>query len=114
MEAEIAEKMGLIMKALGANFSLNSKPMAYKEIFSNNSLLPAIAKRADQLCSLCLGYGIGVTFEDEKGTLLGVKAKFDEITPDVLRYLCITDVMNELVKVAPSKDAVPLDELMYD
>ena len=114
MEAEIAEKMTLIMKELGANFSLNGKPMTYQEVFSNHGLLPAIARRADQLASLCLGYGIGADFEDEKGTLLGVRAKFDDVTPDVLRYLCMTDVMNELIKMAPSKDAVALDELMYD
>ena len=36
------------------------------------------------------------------------------VTPDILRILCITDVMNELAKAASNRQAVALDELMYD
>ena|SRR3990167_2570256 len=111
---KIANVMSEIMRAMGASFMLNGKPVTYAEVFSNTGLLPAIARRADQLCSLCLGYGIGVTFEDDKTTLLGVKVKFDEITPEILRYLCMTDVLSELIKISPAKEAVALDELMYD
>lgn len=111
---EIADKMALVMETMGANFTLNGKPTTYAEVFSETGLLPAIVRRADQLCSLCLGYGIGVSFEDEAGTLLGVKVTFDNVTPNVLRYLCMTDVMCELMKAASSPDAIPLDELMYD
>ena len=69
---------------------------------------------ADQLSSLCLGYGIGVTFDEVEKSTLGVKAKFDDITPDILRLACITDVICELVNSAPTKGVTPLDELMYD
>lgn len=101
-------------KAMRANFTLNSKPIKYEEVFSDVGLLPALARRADQLCSLCLGYGIGASFEDAKDTKLGIKVKFDEVTPDVLRLLCLCDVINELMNSAPSRDLTPLDELMYD
>ncbi len=111
---KLVNVMSAIMKGMRVGFSLNGKPMTYAEVFSNEGLLPAIARRADQLCSLCLGYGIGANFEDEKGTLLGVKVSFDSVTPDVLRYLCMTDVLNELVKVSPTPESVALDELMYD
>jgi intracellular multiplication protein IcmS len=47
-------------------------------------------------------------------SLLGQKVKFDAYTPEVLRLLCITDVIHELAKSSPSKDAIPLDELLYD
>ena len=111
---KILSTMSAIMRTIGANFTLNGKPITYVEVFSNAGLLPAIARRADQLCSLCLGYGIGVTFEDDKSTLLGIKVKFDEVTPEILRYLCMADVVSELIKISPAKGAVALDELMYD
>lgn len=114
MAANIPEVLGLIMKTMGVGFTLNSRPITYAEVFADTGLMPAIARRADQLCSLCLGYGIGVTFEDEKGAVLGTRVKFDEVTPDILRYLCITDVLSELIKTSSTKEATPLDELMYD
>lgn len=111
---DIKKKLIKISQALSANFTLNDKPITHEEVFADTGLLPAIARRADQLCSLCLGYGIGITFDEAEGSVLGVKVIFDEVTPNVLRYLCITDVICELINVAPSKDVTPLDELMYD
>ena len=103
-----------IAKVMGANFTLNGRPLSYIEVFSDTGLLPAIARRADQLCSLCLGYGIGASFEEAQQSLLGVSVSFDEVTPNVLRLMCITDVLSELVRNGPSSAATPLDELMYD
>jgi len=110
----LQKNLCLIAKAMQAKFYIKDKFVSYEEVFSTKGLLPAIARRADQLCSLCLGYGIGATFEDTEGTLLGVQVKFDDVTPDVLRYMCITDVMSELIQAGGSKDRTPLDELMYD
>jgi intracellular multiplication protein IcmS len=107
-------KLCNIAKALNGNFTLNSRPITYDEVFNDVGLLPAISRRADQLCSLCLGYGIGVTFDEAEKALLGVRVVFDDVTPDTLRFLCITDVLNELIKAGPSKESTPLDELMYD
>lgn len=103
-----------VARAMGARFSLNSRPMTLDEVFSPTGLLPAIARRADQLSSLCLGYGIGVTFEETEGATLGVKVIFDDITPNVLRILCITDVLNELIQPTPRGEMTSLDQLMYD
>jgi intracellular multiplication protein IcmS len=111
---EIQKRMCQIAKKLNAKFYLNDKFMTHQEVFAQTGLLPAIARRADQLCSLCLGYGIGVSFEEVEGSLLGTKVIFDDVTPNVLRYLCMTDVINELIKAGPSADKTPLDELMYD
>lgn len=111
--ADISNKMCAIAKELKASFTFSGKPITYEEVFSVSGLLPGLAKRADQLAMLCLGYGLGVTFEDAEGTLLGMKVKFDEMTPDILRYLFITDVLSELIKVSTSKDRVSLDELLY-
>jgi len=110
----VSKKMTAVAKTLGAKFVLHDRPVSYAEIFSDTGLLPAIARRADQLCSLCLGYGIGVSFEEAEGSTLGVKVKFDEVTPNVLRYLCMTDVLTEIIQSNAAADAVSLDELMYD
>jgi intracellular multiplication protein IcmS len=103
-----------IAKGFNTTFTLNDRPISYEEIFKDTGLLPAIARRADQLCSLCLGYGIGVSFDESDKSTLGVRVTFDDVTPNVLRYMCITDVLSELINAAPSRDRIPLDELMYD
>lgn len=103
-----------LAKVMKVNFTLRDKPVSYEEVFSDAGLLPAIAKRADQLCSLCLGYGIGVVFQDVDKSVTGVKTQFDDVTPNVLRFLCICDVIKELEKSSPYRDRIPLDELLYD
>jgi intracellular multiplication protein IcmS len=111
---ELTKQLCAVAKKLGANFTFNGRPMSYQEVFAETGLLPAIARRADQLCSLCLGYGIGLSFEEAEKSVLGVKVAFDDITPNILRLLCITDVISELIYSGPSKSETPLDELMYD
>ena len=111
---EIGKKLSSISKTLEANFTLNDKPISYKEVFAETGLLPALSRRADQLCSLCLGYGLGVSFDESENAMLGVRVIFDDATPDVLRLLCITDVICELIQSSPTSGSVPLDELMYD
>ncbi len=111
---DISEQMAKVARAMNAQFSLNGRPMTMEEVFANTGLLPGIARRADQLSSLCLGYGIGVTFEEAEGTALGVKAVFDEITPHSLRILCMIDVLTELIKGSGRGGVTALDQLLYD
>lgn len=108
------EKLKIIVKNLKVQFTLRDKPITRSEVLSEAGLLPSICRRADQLSSLCLGYGIGVTFEEEQGALLGVRVKFDNITPDILRYLCIVDVLSELIHNNTVNGVTKLDELLYD
>ena len=110
----IEKKMAKIAKGLGANFTLNDRSITYEEVFKDTGLLPAIARRADQLSSLCLGYGIGATFEEAEKSTLGVRVSFDDVTPNVLRLMCMTDVLCELIKSGPSSNLTPLDEVRYD
>jgi intracellular multiplication protein IcmS len=114
MSVDMSVEMGKIARTMGLRFSLNGRPMTIEEVFAPTGLLPAISRRADQLASLCLGYGIGITFEEAEGSVLGVKVMFDEVTPNVLRMLCITDVLNELTAATPRGEMAPLDQLMYD
>jgi len=111
---DISELISKVARTMGARFSLNGRPMMMEEVFAPAGLLPGIARRADQLCSLCLGYGIGVTFEETTGAVLGVTVVFDDITPNVLRMLCMTDVLYELMQPTPRGEMTTLDQLMYD
>jgi len=111
---DISEMVVKIARSMNVHFSLNGRPMTADEVFAPTGLLPAISRRADQLSSLCLGYGIGATFEEAEGAVLGVKVIFDDLTPSVLRLLCITDVLHELTQSTPSGEVTPLDQLMYD
>ncbi len=107
MERDISKCMAKIAASMNAKFYLNDRFVSFDEVFSETGLLPAIAKRADQLCSLCLGYGLGATYDESEGALLGIRVVFDEVTPNVLRLLCMTDVMNELIQGGPSVIILP-------
>ncbi|OGT60082.1 MAG: type IV secretion protein IcmS [Gammaproteobacteria bacterium RIFCSPHIGHO2_12_FULL_43_28] len=111
---DISEQMCKAARLLGGNYTLNGRPMTMEEVFAPSGLLPGIARRADQLASLCLGYGIGVTFEETEGAVLGVKVVFDDMTPNVLRLLCMIDVLNELMRGVPRGGMAALDQLLYD
>src|SRR3989338_5415819 len=110
----LEKKLSAMVKVMKTNFTLKSSVIPPKEIFMDTGLLPGLTKRADKLAQLCLGYGLGATYEDVEGAILGVKVNFDEFTPEVLRLLCITDVLYELAKSSPTRGEVALDELMYD
>ena len=114
MEQDLSKCMVLIAARMRARFYLNDRMISAEDVFATTGLLPAIARRADQLCSLCLGYGLGITFTDAEQALLGHQVNFDNVTPNTLRLLCMTDVLHELVQGSPNTDYTPLDELMYD
>lgn len=114
MAVNISEQMIKIVRAMNGRFSLNGRPMLTEEVFSVTGLLPGMARRADQLSSLCLGYGIGVTFEEAEGSALGVKVIFDDATPNTHRLLCLIDVVSELMKGTQRGEMTSLDQLLYD
>ncbi len=113
-EHPIVPQICAIARTLRCNFTLRDQAISIEQVFAETGLLPAIIRRADQLCSFCLGYGLGVSFEEAQGGMLGVRVKFDEATPNSLRLLCAADVIIELMQHAPSRDMTPLDDLMYD
>lgn len=111
---DITQLMIKAARAMNGRYSLNGRPLTMEEVFSPTGMLPGIARRADQLASLCLGYGLGVTFEDAEGTPLGINVTFDELTPNALRVLCMIDVLNELMRGTGKGDLASLDQLLYD
>lgn len=110
---ELHEQIENIAKVLRCNFTLRDAPISTSEVFALNGLLPSIMRRADQLCSFCLGYGLGLTFESVSGSMTGSRVIFDDASPNSLRLLCATDVLVELMQSAPTRDSTPLDELIY-
>lgn len=110
----ISKDLAAIANQLNAKFQLHNSPISFEEVFSEAGMLPAIARRADQLCSLCLGYGLGVTFESVSTSRLGEKVIFDDVTPNVLRYLCIADVLSEIIHNNTIGGMTTLDDLMYE
>ncbi len=111
---QIDEILTSLVKQLKISFTFKGKPMPYQEVFSTHGLLPGLAKRADQLASLAIGYGIGAQIESDEQTLLGKRVAFDEYTPSSLRILCLLDTICDIAKNSPSANVVSLDELLYD
>src|SRR5258708_1117481 len=107
-------KLALIAQDLQINFTLNGKFLPIDDVFAERGLLPAIMRRADQLSSFCLGYGLGINFESDSDARLGVICQFDENVADAFRLLCATEIFYELIEAATDKHNIALDDLMYD
>ena len=107
----IVTKIIAIAKVMNCKFTVKSEEIAIEKAFSAVGLLPAIMRRADQLCSFCMGYGLGVTFDRADNSILGVSVQFDNKIPISLRLLCFTDVILEIVHTSSSSQLVPLDSL---
>lgn len=113
MSIDLQSVLVSISKKYNVNYSFDGKPLEYGQVFADEGFLPGLAKRADELCSVCLGYGIGVTYSEVKGAPLGVKVLFDNVTPKILRVMCLTDVLLEFINGSKGKSSVALDELQY-
>ncbi len=111
---QISDAMVSIAKLLRCQFVLKDQPISAEQVFATTGLLPAMTKRADQLATFCLGYGLGATYEDSSDSMLGSKVIFDDKTPNGLRVMCLTDVLIEFIQMAPSREQTPLDDLAYD
>lgn len=106
--------MASVAVELGCKYTLKGAVAAPEELFKTTALLPAIMRRADQLCSFCLGYGLGVEFGRADGTMLGISVTFDDKVSNALRLLCATDVLIEIIQNSPNQQQVALDELLLD
>lgn len=110
----LGKKLALIAQDLQINFTLNGKVVPMEDVFADHGLLPAIMRRADQLSSFCLSYGLGINFEQDSDARLGVICQFDNNVPDAFRLLCATEIFYELIEAATDKHNIALDDLMYD
>lgn len=104
----------LVSKEMRIGFSLHDKPLSSSEVFAETGLLPAILRRADQLCSFCFGYGLGIAFDEADNSRLGIKVRFNDEVPNVLRLMCAVEILFELAEASTDRNKIPLDDLMYD
>jgi len=111
---DIGMQVAAIAKQLGCKFTVKGVVTDPVELFSTKGLLPEIMRRADQLSSFCLGYGLGVDFNHDAGALLKATVNFDDKSSSALRLLCAADVLVEIVQNSPNPQQVALDELMMD
>ena len=114
IKQDLPMQIAAIAKELGCKFTLKGAEVNPVDVFTVKGLLPAIMRRADQLCSFCLGYGLGVDFSRAEGTTLGVTVNFDDKGANALRLLCAADVLVEIIQNSPNPQQVSLDELMLD
>lgn len=110
----IVKQIVAIARSINCKFTVNNEEIAIEKAFGALGLLPAIMRRADQLCSFCMGYGLGVTFDKADNSMLGVSVYFDNKVAISLRLLCITDVILEIVHASSSTQVVPLDSLIEE
>lgn len=111
---DFSRQLVCIAEELGANFSLRGESILAEKVFSASGLLPSIMRRADQLCTFCLGYGLGLTFSASSGSMTGASIDLDHKVSSSLRLLCVTDVLVEMLQNSPDNKTVVLDEMMLD
>ena len=110
----IVKQIMAIARSINCKFTIQNEPISIEKAFGAVGLLPAILRRADQLCSFCMGYGLGVTFDKADNSMLGVAVFFDKKVAIALRLLCVTDVLLEIVHASSSSQIVPLDSLIEE
>ena len=111
----VANLCKVFVEQRGYLFSFKGESIHPDKIFDEAGLLAAIAKRADNNATVCLGYGVGAHYNISDEALLGVKVDFDTDTPTSLRFAFMLDAIEELSKLAADANGViALDELLYD
>jgi intracellular multiplication protein IcmS len=111
---DLYERCKQLAFMLGYKFILRGRKLTQDEVFSDTGMLPVIVDRANKLCVLCFGYGIGVTCVDDKRTMAGRKMVVDEKAPKVLAMIFIADVLIDIASSNQSEGQVVLDELLLD
>ena len=114
MKKDISEMLVAIAKEMNAKFYLLGKMISAEEVFASTGLLPAFAKRAEDRCLFCVGFGLGISMKDSEQGILNAEVVFDEATPMGLRLAFITDVLCEMIDSSPTNDYTPLDELLKE
>jgi intracellular multiplication protein IcmS len=114
MKKDVSEMLVAIAKEMNAKFYLLGKMISAEEVFAPTGLLPAFAKRAEDRCLFCVGFGLGISMKDSEQGILNAEVVFDEATPMGLRLAFITDVLCEMIDSSPTNDYTPLDELLKE
>ncbi len=103
----------LVAQEMKLGFVLHGKALSLEEVFAEKGLLPSIMRRSDQLSSFCLGYGLGLTFEDSSSARLGVVVKSNDEVPNAMRLMCAPEIFFDLAESAADRSKKALDDQMY-
>lgn len=86
-----------------------------EDVFSHRGLMPAIAKRADKICMLVFGYGIGASFKKFEASTLGEEVTFSDSAPKIIQLHCFYYVISEMmITSVDDRGRVVVDELLYE
>ena len=99
----------------GLKFALRSKLVDVDEVFSDVGLLPALLKRADQLCMLCFGVSSGALYSEDEKSILGTRVRIEDHVESLPMgvYACMLDTMLEIAR-GERNGRIDMDELLYD
>lgn len=100
------------MEALNTGFKLENKPIDCETVLENPVLFSSIMKRADQLCSFCLGTNLNMQFNKDSNH--NITVEFNEQSSYALILLCAIEIIIEMIETAPDTNNVNLDDLLYD
>lgn len=104
-----------LAKTLEAQYTLRDRDLTHEEIFAEYGLLPALAKRAEQVSTLVMGYGLGASYEENPKSTLGTVVNFDDLTPDAIRMIYFAYVMKNIqAQATQASGKTVLDELLLD
>lgn len=111
--AQISDMLVTHAKTRGWVFLLRGTILTPEQVFADVGLLPALAKRAVQLSSLCFSYHLGLDFPEASNTSLGYTVVIKDSIKPLILLLCLLDVIEEVAK-SHQNGRVALDELLYE
>lgn len=110
----ISNAMVLIAKKLDVKFVFKGSPISSEKVFNAAGLLSRLTRRANQLSELCLGYTLGETIYQEEAGLAGERIIFDDLVPNPLRVIFLTNSLFDLLEEGSAGKIINLDELLND
>ncbi|MBF13185.1 MAG: hypothetical protein CMF46_02345 [Legionellales bacterium] len=107
---KIASRSG---KAFSIQKGGSSTTITAEEAFAANGILPAIAKRASQLCQMAIAKDFAVTYTENKQSPVNRQVAFNPSNISPIRIMIMVDVILETIRFNPG-EVVSLDEFLYE
>ena len=99
----------------GVSFTFKNKPLSHEEVFAAFGILPGVLKRANKICSVCVGTSLGGTFPKTDRSYLGYSLELKELSlPLPFAMLFIVDVLEAVIAGKGPASTVALDEFSYE
>ena len=99
--------------SLKSNSGAQSSMITAEAAFAANGVLPAIAKRAEQICSMALGTELGATYKKCTKSPISREVSFNSGPLNSARIMIIADILLETIRFGGS-EVISLDEFLYE